>query len=761
MKYFETAHNLQLPYMKKFPKTTCVVIALLLVIISIYCNTGAASSGYDHTTWKRYGGGADQSKFFDASQVTKENVGKMEVAWVYPTGDSIGYFFSPIVVDTIMYVLGKNFSLVAINAITGREIWIHARLNGISRRGITYWESKDKKDSRLLFTLGNSLQAIDARTGKSVTSFGANGYVDLREGLDRDPSSIRRVQSMMPGFVFEDLVILGSSPGENYFSPPGYVRAYNVVTGKLVWTFHTIPRPGEYGYDTWPKDAYKYVGAANVWGEIAIDEKRGIAYLPLGSPTYDYYGADREGSNLFGNCLVAVDARTGKRLWHFQTVHHDLWDYDLSAAPQLITVNRNGKKIDAVAVATKHGFLFVFDRVSGEPVWPIEEKPFPASEMPGEKSWPTQPVPAVIPSFARHEVTKETINPYFSKEEKEKWERRIDSAKTGLFMPPSDKYETMIIPGAVGGTNFGNTASDPGRGLVFIQSQDFPSVYKLGKVKSPQQTLSPDDVKKVMSVYTNSCQSCHGENMAGGVGPSLVNAGQRLSFDEFTGILVGGRGQMPGFPHIDEPTTRSMYRYLGGIPGRSFARRGDSSKLPEGPVVASGGARIVPDAKRNPVMSDYPVGVAHPQDRYTSDYGLSWANLLSPPWSWIVAYDLNTGTIKWKQPLGEDSVAVSNGNKHAGAPNGSQRKGMVITSTGIVFSTGRGGKLYAFDADNGNILWETNLGYDTNAQPTMFQINGRQYLVINATASFSAGSFDRSKLPGALPRGYVVYALPD
>jgi quinoprotein glucose dehydrogenase len=742
-------------------RTSCVFIAMSLLFISIYCNTGYSSTVDHYTTWKQYGGGPDQSKFFAASQITRDNVSKMEVAWVYPSADSNSYFFSPIVVDTIMYVLGKNYSLIALHALTGKEIWIHAKLMGISRRGVTYWESKDKKDKRLLFTLNNSLQAIDALTGQSILSFGDSGYVDLRKGLDRDPSSLRRVQSMMPGFVFENLIIMGSSPGENYFSAPGHVRAYNVVTGKLEWTFHTIPHPGEFGYDTWPKDAYKYVGAANVWGEITIDEKRGIAYLPLGSPTYDYYGVDRAGSNLFGNCLVAVDARTGKRLWHYQTVHHDLWDYDLSAAPQLITIDRNGKKIDAVAVATKHGFLFVFDRVTGEPVFPIEEKPFPASEMPGEKTWPTQPVPVAVPGFSRHEVTKAMINPYFSTEEKVKWYKRIDAARSGLFIPPSDKYETMIVPGAVGGASFGNTAAEPGKGIMYVQSQDYASIYKLEKIKTPQQTLSSDEVKKVKAMYISTCQSCHGENMAGGIGPSLVNAGQRLSLDEFSSLLVGGRGQMPGFPHIDEQTTRSMYRYLGGTSGGrpGFARRFDSLKLPEGPVVASGGARIKPDPKRSPVMTEYPEGVPHPRDRYTSDYGLSWPNLLSPPWAWIVAYDLNTGTVKWKKPLGEDSVAVSNANKQAGTPIGSARKGMVITPT-VVFSTAKGGKLYAFDADNGHVLWETNLSHETNGQPAMYQINGKQYLVVNATANFSKGNFDRSKEPGALPKGYVVYALP-
>jgi quinoprotein glucose dehydrogenase len=330
-------------YAKKLSRIINIVFTVLLILtLSVSCKTERSSD--DHTTWTQYGGSPDQSKYFNATEITKENVNNMKVAWTYPTGDNSFYFFSPIIVDTTMYVLAKNYSLVAVNALTGKEIWIHANLIGLSRRGLNYWESKDKKDKRLIFTLNNSLQAIDAVTGKSITTFGDGGYTDLREGLDREPSSIRRIQAMMPGVIYDDLVIIGSAPGESYFSPPGHVRAYNVVTGKLVWKFHTIPRPGEFGYDTWQNDAYKYVGAVNVWSEMSVDTERGMVYLPLGSPTYDYYGADRKGANLFGNSLVALDARTGKRLWHYQTVHHDLWDYDLSAAPQLLTINRDGKK---------------------------------------------------------------------------------------------------------------------------------------------------------------------------------------------------------------------------------------------------------------------------------------------------------------------------------------------------------------------------------------------------------------------------------
>ena len=466
-----------------------IFIGLTILIFTVGCNQKVENNINHHNSWTHYGGSPDQSKFFESPGITKSNVNEMPYLWMYPSGDDRPYFFNPIIVDSTMYVMGKNNSLIAINAKTGKEIWIHTDLNGITRRGINYWESKDKKNKRLLFTLNNTLQAIDARTGKTILDFGENGYTDLREGLDRDPTSIRRVQSMMPGVIYEDLLILGSAPGEDYFSPPGHVRAYNVVSGKLAWVFPTIPYPGEYGYETWPKDAYKYVGGTNVWSEISVDQERGIAYLPIGSPTYDYYGADRLGSNLFANSLVAVDAKTGKRLWHYQTVHHDLWDYDLSPAPQLLTINKDGKKIDAVSIATKHGFVFVFNRVTGEPLFPIEEKPFPVSKMPSEESWPTQPISS-LPSFTRHEVTPENLNPYFSDSLKQDWLKRLDSAKTGLFVPPSDKYETIMMPGALGGANYGNTAANPNNGMMYIMTQEYASTYRLNKVEPQKEELS-------------------------------------------------------------------------------------------------------------------------------------------------------------------------------------------------------------------------------------------------------------------------------
>src|SRR6185436_18892088 len=398
-------------------------------------------------SWPDYGGTPDQSKFVVTRDLTRKNVARLEVAWTYPSGDQRAYQFNPVIVDDVMYLLAKDSSLVAIDVTTHQELWIHAGLRGITNRGINYWESRDRTDRRLLFVMDDLLQAIDARTGKSIESFGVHGAADLREGLGRDPASIRRVASSTPGRVFENLLILGSSPGEGYFSAPGHVRAYDVRSGALAWTFHTIPQPGEFGYDTWPKDAWKYAGGVNVWGEITLDARRGIAYLPVSSPTYDYYGADRHGINLFSDCLVALDARTGRRLWHFQMVHHDLWDYDPTAAPQLLTVRKDGRRIDAVAQATKQGYVYVFDRVSGKPVWPIEERPVPQSDVPGEQSWPTQPIPVLAPT-ARQRVLPDDLTPYFITDaERAAWRERIAKARTGMFSPPA-LVESAIVPGA-------------------------------------------------------------------------------------------------------------------------------------------------------------------------------------------------------------------------------------------------------------------------------------------------------------------------
>jgi quinoprotein glucose dehydrogenase len=454
----------------------------------------------NHTTWSDYGGGADSAQYSALDQVNRGNVSKLEVAWVYPTGDGRKYSFNPIVIDGVMFVLGKNNSIVALNAATGKEVWTYAPEPAptiITTRGINYWESPDRSDRRLLFAANHALRAIDARTGKPIASFGKDGSVDLKEGLGRDPKALTLVQSTTPGRVFENLLIAGSATNQGYGSAPGDLRAFDVRTGKLVWTFHTIPHPGEFGYDTWPKDAWKTVGGANVWGEFSLDEKRGIVYAPTASPKYNFYGADRRGANLFGDCLLALDARTGKRLWHFQMVHHDIWDYDDATAPKLLTVMHDGKKIDAVVQLSKQGFVWVFNRVSGEPLWPIEERPVPRTDMSGEETWPTQPFPLKPPPFARQKFTADDLNPYITNpEERARYRDQILSARNeGLFTPPGQR-NTIEMPGNNGGANWGGAAVDPDHGRLYVVSKDLPAILKLER-----DNRAPADVVRYTSGF--------------------------------------------------------------------------------------------------------------------------------------------------------------------------------------------------------------------------------------------------------------------
>jgi glucose dehydrogenase len=448
----------------------------------------------NHATWSDYGGASDSAQYSALKQINRSNVNRLETAWIYPTGDGRKYFFNPLVVDGVMYVLAKNNSIVALDASTGKEIWTCApepNTTIITNRGINYWESRDRADRRLLFAANHFLRAIDARTGKPIPSFGQDGRVDLKQGLGRDPKTLSLVQSITPGRVFEDLLILGSATNQGYGSAPGDIRAFDVRSGRVVWTFHTIPHPGEFGYDTWPRDAWKTVGGANVWGEFSLDEKRGIVYAPTASAKYNFYGADRKGANLFGDCLLALDARTGKRLWHFQMVHHDIWDYDDATAPKLLTVRHAGKTVDAVAQVSKQGFVWVFNRVTGEPLWPIEERPVPRSDMPREETWPTQPFPLKPPPFARQKFTAEDLSPFLDPQERARYRDEILSARNeGLFTPPG-RHNTIQMPGNNGGANWGGAAVDPANGTLYVVSKDLPAMLKLEPDASQAESNRP------------------------------------------------------------------------------------------------------------------------------------------------------------------------------------------------------------------------------------------------------------------------------
>lgn len=439
-----------------------------------------------HTTWTSYLGAPDSDQYTALKQINKSNVKDLEIAWSYPTGERPNYLFNPVVVDGVMYVIAKNNSIVALDAATGKELWTHPNEGAVGTRGINYWESKDRSDRRLLYLNAGFLTAIDAKTGQTIMSFGDNGRTDLRTGLDRDVSRMRALQTNNPGRIFDNILIQPlPASGSTYDSAPADVHAYDVRTGKLVWVFHTVPHPGEFGYDTWPPDAWKTAGGVHNWNEMTLDEKRGIAYIPFGTARYDFYGANRHGNDLFGNSLVALDARTGKRLWHFQMVHHDLWDYDIPTAPKLLTVKHNGKNVDIVAQPTKFGFLFVFNRVTGEPLWPIEERPVPQSDVPGEQSSPTQPFPTKPPAFARQSFTAKDINPYLPEDEQEALREKFKTWRNdGLFTPPSFQG-SIEIPGHNGGANWGSSGVDPAKGLMFVVSKEAPTLLKLELPRPP------------------------------------------------------------------------------------------------------------------------------------------------------------------------------------------------------------------------------------------------------------------------------------
>ena len=616
---------------------------LFIGTAALVVGLGLTAFGQQQREWRDYAGGPDSSRFVAATAINRSNVSKLEVAWSYPGGQTD---FNPLVVRDVVYGRGPNGSFVALEAATGKQIWISERTEGFNVRGMNYWESKDGKDRRLIFSTGNMLQALDAQTGRVVPSFGKDGRVDLRAGLDRDPEKVNQ-QSRTPGRVFENLLIMGSATNQEYDSAPGDIRAFDVRTGALVWTFHTVPRPGEFGYETWPPDAWKTVGGANNWGEQSIDAKRGIVFVPTGSPKFNFYGGNRKGANLFGDCLIALDARTGKRLWHFQTVHHDIWDLDNNSAPQLTTIRKDGRVIDVVAVASKTGYLYVFDRVTGKPIWPIEERPVPQkTTVPGEALSPTQPFPTAPPPFSRQKFTADDVNPYIlTPEERAQFKERILKARNDGPYTPIGFEDVIHMPGNQGGSNWGSTAANPGDGSVYVIGFNVPTILRL---------LKP------------------GETRYGNNGASEV-------------VKEG--------------------RYL------------------------------------------------------TQGFGL-YPTIVNPPYTTLTAYDLNKGTIKWQIGLGDDLRLVEQGVTGTGTA-GTAKGGIIPTGSGLVFVTAADRKVHVYDSSSGKEVWALPLGGPTTGSPSMFELGGRQYLLVTTSAADGrSGARGAPSGTPAPPTGIVAYALP-
>jgi len=711
-----------------------------------------------HATWRDYLGGSDSAQYSSLKQIDKSNVTRLEQVWFYPAGNNgFRFGFNPIVVENMMYVLGKNNALVCLDATTGKEIWVHDNGNprSITHRGINYWESADRHDRRLLISVNHFLQAIDARTGNIIESFGEHGSVDLKQGLGRDPKTIRAIQSTTPGRVFENLLIVGSGTGEEYGAPPGDLRAFDVRTGKLVWTFHTVPHPGEFGYDTWPKDAWTYIGGTNAWGEISIDEKRGIAFFPLGSPTYDFYGADRKGANLFSDCLLALDARTGKYLWHYQVVHHDLWDYDLAAAPKLLTVKHDGKMVDVVAEAGKNGFLYVFDRTTGRPLWPIIERKVPKSDMIGEEAWPTQPFPTAPPPFARQSFTAADVDPYLADpEEKARLRDALLSARNeGLFTPPGLR-NTIEMPGNNGGGNWGATAIDPTTGMLYVESKDAPSMLRL-EPKPPRRQMTGSAATQGRVIYLQNCQGCHGLELAGQppAVPSLMDIMKRVGSERIRSAIAGGAPPMPAFPDLSGTEIDQLVTYLSNPTAAQVPPDVQALMMAPAPKIST------------QAFGDAPARFWTAYGYMNSSEGLP---AIKPPWSTMTAYDLNSGTIKWQIPLGEVAPLAAKGIKNTGSywPRG----GVVVTAGGLIFAgTKSDCKLRAYDKDSGKEIWAMELPAGPEGVPSVFEVNGREYVAISARPATTLPNTE-GRLPvdaaakvrtdAAETQGYYVFALP-
>ncbi|MFN8006310.1 MAG: PQQ-binding-like beta-propeller repeat protein [Terriglobia bacterium] len=691
------------------------------IILFLICSL-TLIAGDKYSGWEGYGGGPENIHYSSLKQIHRDNVNQLKVAWTYDSNDAYegsNIQCNPIVIKGVLYATTPTSKVIALDAATGKLIWLYDRMNGArglfsANRGLMHWT--DGKESRILLTLGSELVSLDARTGRLDPNFGENGVVDLRDAFRYIPRPVK-VSSSSPGVIYRDLLILGSAVPEALPSTPGDIRAYNVRTGKLVWTFHTIPWPGEFGHDTWPPEAWKYSGGANDWAGMTVDLERGLLFVPTGSAAFDFYGADRHGDNLFANSLICLEAATGKRRWHYQAVKHDTWDLDFPTAPLLATLQRNGKPVDVVVQAGKDGFVYVFNRETGESLFPSEERSVPASEVEGELLSKTQRVPLKPAPFVRQEMTEATVTRRTEAAHKAALET-LRGLKFGGRFTPESTQGTIVFPGFSGGAEWGGEAYDPETHLYYINANEVAWILRL----VPAKGIKNKD--QAGQIYLGLCASCHKPDRKGFPPefPALDKLAGRLSEEQIVQFVASGSGRMPGFASLGTPALKALAVFL--LKGEDQEVEIETGFKP-------------------------PINLKYTFDGYNQFLDPDGYPAITPPWGSLSALDLNSGEYVWKIPLGEYPELVAQGFKDTGTTN---HGGGIVTAGGLFFigATQYDRKLRAFDKSTGKLLWETLLPFAGNATPATYEVNGRQYIVIAAGGG-------RGRPSGSQ---YIAFALP-